>query len=91
MSMDTMNKWQRAIDEEMVMTRLGVANDDDDLRDRFAAHALAGYLAAFSGPDVSMPDPVSAAVAAYGYAEAMLAERESSRIDAMIAELETYC
>lgn len=54
---------------------------DDDLRDRFAAHALAGYLAAFSGPDVSMPDPVSAAVAAYGYAEAMLAERESSRTE----------
>ncbi len=30
MSMDTMNKWQRAIDEEMVMTSQGVANDDDD-------------------------------------------------------------
>lgn len=45
------------------------------LRDLFAAHALAGYLAAHADPEVYVPKPVDAADMAYRYADAMLARR----------------
>lgn len=45
------------------------------LRDYFAAHALAGYVAAHADPNVTIPGRVDAAQAAYEFADAMLAER----------------
>jgi hypothetical protein len=45
-----------------------------DLRDRFAAAALTGYLAAFTGNRV-FPGPKAVAIECYAYADAMLAER----------------
>lgn len=47
------------------------------LRDWFAAQALAGYLAAYSGPEVRMPVPDIAADRAYEYADAMLKARQA--------------
>jgi hypothetical protein len=48
--------------------------DMPDLRDRFAAAALTGYLAAFTG-NRAFPGPVAVAIDCYAYADAMLAER----------------
>jgi hypothetical protein len=45
-----------------------------DLRDRFAAAALTGYLAAFTGGR-PFPGPEAVAIECYVYADAMLAER----------------
>jgi hypothetical protein len=45
-----------------------------DLRDHFAAAALTGYLAAFTG-DRPMPDARATAEGCYEYADAMLAYR----------------
>jgi hypothetical protein len=53
------------------------SDDDDatpDLRDRFAAAALTGYLAAFTGGR-PFPGPEAVAIDCYAYADAMLAER----------------
>jgi hypothetical protein len=50
-----------------------------DLRDYFAAHALAGYIASCSGPGMSRPDAKEAATEAYGYADAMLKARAEAR------------
>ena len=47
-----------------------------DLRDYFAAAALQGYLAAFSGEHVSLPNPEATATAAYKYADEMIKARE---------------
>jgi hypothetical protein len=49
------------------------------LRDWLAGHALAGYLAAFGVENVSLPGWASAAKSAYGYADAMLAERDRKK------------
>jgi hypothetical protein len=46
-----------------------------DLRDRFAAVALTGYLAAFTG-NRAFPGPKAVAMECYAYADAMLAERQ---------------
>jgi hypothetical protein len=43
------------------------------MRDRFAAAALTGYLAAFTGGR-PFPGPEAVAVDCYAYADAMLAE-----------------
>jgi hypothetical protein len=51
-----------------------IADAMPDLRDHFAACALTGYLAAFTG-DRLLPDPRAAAKGCYEYADAMLAER----------------
>jgi hypothetical protein len=53
----------------------GGADAMPDLRDRFAAAALTGYLAAFTGEDVTLPNPRTTAKCCYEYADAMLAER----------------
>jgi hypothetical protein len=45
-----------------------------DLRDHFAAAALTGYLAAFTG-NRAFPGPEAVAIECYTYADAMLAER----------------
>lgn len=45
------------------------------LRDRFAMAALTGYIAAFAGEDVLMPEPKKAAERAYAYADACLKQR----------------
>lgn len=47
------------------------------LRDYFAAAALQGHLASYAGIDCPTPDSESAARRAYGFADAMLAEREN--------------
>lgn len=47
------------------------------LRDYFAAKALAGMLAAYSGPDCTFPEQHMAARRAYEYADAMLKAREA--------------
>jgi hypothetical protein len=52
----------------------GGADAVPDLRDRFAAAALTGYLAAFTGGR-PFPGPEAVAVECYTYADAMLAER----------------
>jgi hypothetical protein len=54
------------------------AKKDDWLRDQFAAAALTGYLAAFTGKQV-LPDEPVAAEASYRYADAMLAERRRGK------------
>jgi hypothetical protein len=46
------------------------------LRDYFAAKAMQGYIASYSGPDVCSPDHDLTAAQAYGYADAMLKARE---------------
>jgi phosphoenolpyruvate carboxylase len=51
-----------------------IADAMPDLRDRFAAAALTGYLAAFTGSR-PFPGPVAVAIECYAYADAMLAER----------------
>jgi hypothetical protein len=51
----------------------GGADSTPDLRDRFAAAALTGYLAAFTGGR-PFPGPEAVAVDCYAYADAMLAE-----------------
>lgn len=48
------------------------------LRDLFAAHALAGLIAAHAGKSV-VPAPEKGAEMAYGYADAMLAERDKPK------------
>jgi hypothetical protein len=56
-------------------------DDDDatpDLRDRFAAAALTGYLAAFTG-NRAFPGPEAVAIECYVYADAMLAERRRKK------------
>jgi hypothetical protein len=52
-----------------------IADAMPDLRDRFAAAALTGYLAAHTGRDIPMPNAQAAAEHCYRYAAAMLAER----------------
>jgi hypothetical protein len=52
----------------------GGADAMPDLRDRFAAAALTGYFAAFTG-DRPFPVPEAVAIDCYAYADAMLAER----------------
>jgi CO dehydrogenase/acetyl-CoA synthase delta subunit len=52
----------------------GGADATPDLRDRFAAAALTGYLAAFTG-DQPLPNGQAMAFNCYDYADAMLAER----------------
>jgi len=42
------------------------------LRDYFAASALTGYLAAFAGPEVTIPSSRDAAEKAYRFADAMM-------------------
>ena len=49
------------------------------LRDYFAAKAMTGYLAAFSGQDIRLPNADEVAHEAYSYADAMLAEREKGK------------
>jgi hypothetical protein len=48
------------------------------LRDYFAAQALTGYIAAFSGPHCNFPAADAAATRAYKYADAMIAERNKT-------------
>lgn len=50
----------------------GYTNEGMSLRDYFAAAALTGYLASFSGPDCRTPDASEAAKKAYEFADAML-------------------
>jgi hypothetical protein len=45
------------------------------LRDYFAAKALGGIIAAFTGQDTPLPAIGMAAAQAYDYADAMLKER----------------
>ena len=45
------------------------------IRDYFAAAALTGYLAAYAGDGIALPDEKNAAQAAYEYADAMLTAR----------------
>jgi hypothetical protein len=52
-------------------------NEGMSLRDYFAAAALQGYLAAYTGADVRMPDPDAAAARAFEYADAMLKARKA--------------
>jgi hypothetical protein len=51
-----------------------VADATPGPRDRFAAAALTGYLAAFTGSR-PFPGPEAVAIECYAYADAMLAER----------------
>jgi hypothetical protein len=60
--------------EDISSALIGIADAMPGLRDRFAAAALTGYLAAFTG-DRLLPDPRAAAKGCYEYADAMLAER----------------
>jgi len=46
-----------------------------ELRDYFAAHALGGYLAIHCTEGEDYPAPKTVAAACYGYADALLAER----------------
>lgn len=46
------------------------------LRDYFAGQALAGMLAAYSGPECSFPEQHMAASRAFEYADAMLSQRD---------------
>jgi hypothetical protein len=48
------------------------------LRDYFAASALTGYLAAFAGPEVTIPPTKDAAEKAYRFADAMMKARDES-------------
>ncbi len=54
--------------------------DDDgmSLRDYFAAAALQGILAAYSGEGLKLPAESEAAVDAYDYADAMLEARKGN-------------
>jgi hypothetical protein len=51
-----------------------IADALPDLRDLFAAAALTGYLAAFTG-NRAFPGREAVAIDCYAYADAMLAER----------------
>jgi hypothetical protein len=53
--------------------------DGMTLRDYFAAHALAGYLAAHAADGQAFPMDLDAARHCYGYADAMLRERQRVR------------
>lgn len=55
------------------------AEDMADLRDHFAAQALAGYVAAHAGDGVGLPDFDRAAKWAYGCADAMIDQRAKTR------------
>lgn len=48
------------------------------LRDFFAAHALTGIIAAYSGSKISLPSRTDGAEMAYEYADAMIAQRTLS-------------
>ena len=52
--------------------------DGMTLRDYFAAQALTGMLASYTGDDSTFPQPSEAANAAYSFADAMLAARRSA-------------
>ena len=56
-------------------------NDPIGLRDLFAAHALAGFIASHTG-ECTSPEPNWAAQKAYQYAEAMILARKEVGPDA---------
>jgi len=61
-----------------VSGRVRVAVDMDTLRDWFAGHALAGYLAMHADPEIDeLPPGGRVARRCYDLADAMLAERDA--------------
>ena len=76
-----MTDTERAYHESKISDRRRLIGDRnrETMRDGFAVVALQGILAAHAGEGIPLPKPERAAVQAYEYADAMLAERAKAK------------